>query len=138
MSEANDDFDLIEVRLTKLKSCVVTLKVPKGFTGNPPDFQKWVEMLRDGKRLGRLGLNGCFGETRWSSGEVYIENAWIPRRKTLCNVVLDARPLIQKEVAPPPKYDPDELKEFIEEGTKAWADVPDAAAWVRELRGGKP
>jgi hypothetical protein len=45
---------------------------------------------------------------------------------------------VAQEDAPPPKYDQDELKEFIEEGTKAWADVPDAAAWVRELRGGKP
>ena len=29
-----------------------------------------------------------------------------------------------------------ELEKLIEAGTKAWADVPDAAAWVRELRGG--
>lgn len=30
------------------------------------------------------------------------------------------------------------IQRFIAEGTKAWADVPDAAQWVRELRGGKP
>lgn len=35
-----------------------------------------------------------------------------------------------------PSYNEQELEKFIEEGTKAWADVPDAAAWVRDLRGG--
>ncbi len=29
------------------------------------------------------------------------------------------------------------LDAFVTAGTQAWADVPDAAAWVRELRGGK-
>lgn len=29
------------------------------------------------------------------------------------------------------------LDSFVVDGSKAWADVPDAAAWVRELRGGK-
>ena len=35
-----------------------------------------------------------------------------------------------------PVYDEDALNRFAEVGRKAWADVPDAAAWVRELRGG--
>ena len=35
-----------------------------------------------------------------------------------------------------PSYDEEELEAFIEKGSRAWADVPDAAAWVRELRGG--
>jgi hypothetical protein len=35
-----------------------------------------------------------------------------------------------------PRYDEAVLNNFIEAGTKAWADVPDAVAWVRELRGG--
>jgi hypothetical protein len=35
-----------------------------------------------------------------------------------------------------PGYDEQEVEKLIEAGTKAWADVPDAAAWVRELRGG--
>jgi hypothetical protein len=34
-----------------------------------------------------------------------------------------------------PGYDEDALKRFTEAGSKAWADVPDAAGWVRELRG---
>jgi hypothetical protein len=34
------------------------------------------------------------------------------------------------------KYDPEALDRFIESGTRAWKDVPDAAGWVRELRGG--
>ena len=35
-----------------------------------------------------------------------------------------------------PSYDEKELEAFIEKGSKAWADVPDSVAWVRELRGG--
>jgi hypothetical protein len=35
-----------------------------------------------------------------------------------------------------PVYDEEAMRRFEEEGTKAWADVPDAAAWVREIRGG--
>lgn len=36
-----------------------------------------------------------------------------------------------------PGYDEAALDRFVEAGTKAWADVPDAAGWVRELRGGR-
>lgn len=32
-------------------------------------------------------------------------------------------------------YDQAELDRFVEAGTSAWADVPDAVAWVREQRG---
>lgn len=35
-----------------------------------------------------------------------------------------------------PAYNPAEIDSFIETGTRAWADVPDAVAWVREQRGG--
>ncbi len=34
-----------------------------------------------------------------------------------------------------PSYDEEELEAAIEKGSRAWADVPDAVAWVRELRG---
>jgi hypothetical protein len=34
------------------------------------------------------------------------------------------------------KYDKGALDRFAEAGKRAWADVPDAAAWVRQLRGG--
>jgi hypothetical protein len=34
-----------------------------------------------------------------------------------------------------PSYDEAELEALIEKGTKAWADVPDSAAWVRQIRG---
>ena len=34
-----------------------------------------------------------------------------------------------------PSYDEKELEAFIEKDTKAWADVPDSVAWVREIRG---
>ncbi len=35
-----------------------------------------------------------------------------------------------------PSYDEDALDKFASKGAKAWADVSDAAGWVRELRGG--
>lgn len=35
-----------------------------------------------------------------------------------------------------PVYDEKSLDGFAAKGEKAWADVPDAAGWVRELRGG--
>lgn len=34
-----------------------------------------------------------------------------------------------------PSYDEEELEAAIEKGTRAWADVPDSVAWVREARG---
>ncbi|MBZ0096565.1 MAG: hypothetical protein K8H75_14480 [Sulfuricella sp.] len=36
-----------------------------------------------------------------------------------------------------PSYDEDEFKRMVERGTQAWADVPDSAAWLETLRGGK-
>jgi type I restriction enzyme S subunit len=39
--------------------------------------------------------------------------------------------------APTPIYDEDEFKRMVEKGTQAWADMPDSAAWVETLRGGK-
>lgn len=35
-----------------------------------------------------------------------------------------------------PVYDEAALDRFGADGSQAWADVPDAAAWVREVRGG--
>ena len=35
-----------------------------------------------------------------------------------------------------PHFDEAALTAFVTAGTRAWADVPDAAAWVREQRGG--
>jgi len=35
-----------------------------------------------------------------------------------------------------PGYNESALDEFVAAGSKAWADVSDAAGWVRELRGG--
>jgi len=36
-----------------------------------------------------------------------------------------------------PAYDDSEFKRMVERGTRAWAEVTDAAEWVEELRGGK-
>ena len=35
-----------------------------------------------------------------------------------------------------PSYSESELDTLIQKGTKAWSDVPDSVAWVREQRGG--
>ena len=35
-----------------------------------------------------------------------------------------------------PRYDEEALDRFAEKGRRAWADVQDAAGWVRQLRGG--
>jgi hypothetical protein len=35
-----------------------------------------------------------------------------------------------------PSYDEEALDRFAAKGAEAWADVPDAAQWVRETRGG--
>lgn len=35
-----------------------------------------------------------------------------------------------------PEYSDEALDRFTAKGTEAWADVPDAAQWVREVRGG--
>jgi hypothetical protein len=34
-----------------------------------------------------------------------------------------------------PSYNDDEFNQMVERGTKAWADVPDATAWLENLRG---
>lgn len=34
-----------------------------------------------------------------------------------------------------PSYDDDEFNLMVERGTKAWADIPDATAWLEALRG---
>ena len=36
-----------------------------------------------------------------------------------------------------PKFNQDEFNTMVERGSKAWADVPDSAKWVDELRGNK-
>ena len=36
-----------------------------------------------------------------------------------------------------PSYDKDEFKRMVERGTLAWSNVPDSAAWLESLRGGK-
>lgn len=36
-----------------------------------------------------------------------------------------------------PSYDEDEFKRMVERGTQAWSNIPDSAAWVESLRGGK-
>jgi hypothetical protein len=37
-----------------------------------------------------------------------------------------------------PVYDDDEFNLMVERGTKAWADVPEATAWLENLRGNQP
>jgi hypothetical protein len=42
---------------------------------------------------------------------------------------------VKQEILASPKFDEAEFNAMVEKGTKTWADVPDAAQWVDELRG---
>ncbi len=129
MSEDNET-DTLLVYVRREAREVVALKVPKGW--KPARDWDVVRLLNDDKELPAYQL------AYWDPDMV---KAW-PDAWRIVNPgesvpkpwgPIDAREMIQK-LAPP--YDPEELRELTGEGAKAWAGVPDAAAWVRELRGG--
>jgi hypothetical protein len=49
-----------------------------------------------------------------------------------------ARAALAATPAYAPKFDEAEFAKLTANGTKAWADVPDPAAWVADLRGAAP
>jgi hypothetical protein len=126
MSEEEVDYILLHVSRVQVDDYCVA--VPKGWWPSYQDLQMLapaLEKMRPEHLTTWRNMNNSISGEGWDPVE---KGSGTPYH-------IDARPLIAKL---PPAYDPEELKEFIEEGTKAWADVPDAAAWVRELRGGKP
>jgi hypothetical protein len=129
MSEDNET-DTLLVYVRREAREVVAFKVPKGW--KPARHWDAVRLLNHGDELPAYQLAEWDPNlvrawpAAWRTvkpGEV-VSNDWRP---------IDAREMIEKL---PPAYDPEELKEFVADGTKAWADVPDASGWVRELRGG--
>jgi hypothetical protein len=128
MSEQETDTLLVYVRREVRE--IVAFKVPKGW--KPARHWDVVQILNEGDKLPVYQLAAWDPNlvrawpAAWRTvkpGEL-VSNGW--RR-------IDARAMVGKL---PPAYDPEELRELKEEGAKAWADVPDASGWVRELRGG--
>ena len=117
---------------------VVSFTVPKGWKPTQWDV---VQILNEGEELPKYGM------AYWDPAVVKAwPDAWKivqpgePVRspyeqgpQPTPGIRFDAREIIAKM---PPAYDPEELRELQEQGAKVWADVPDAAAWVRDLRGG--
>jgi hypothetical protein len=88
MSEANaDDCDLISVEIIREESAVITLKVPKGHSGPPPDiFQDTT--------LGDQ-IFDSLEPLQWICEDLRVGAFWNTPRPSAH--VFDARPLIQKE-----------------------------------------
>lgn len=108
---------------------IVAFTVPKGWK---PAHWDLVQLLNDGEELPTYQLPYWDPNMvkAWPDAWRIVEpgesvpKPWGP---------IDAREILAKM---PPAYDPEELRELQEQGSKAWADVPDAAEWVRDLRGG--
>jgi hypothetical protein len=96
MSEANtDDFDLISVEIIREESAVITVKVPKGHSGPPPDiFQDTT--LPDIFQDTTLGdqIFGALEPLHWICENLRVGAFWNTHRPSAH--VFDARPLIQK------------------------------------------
>ena len=128
MSDTNET-DTLLVYVRREVREVMAFTVPKGWKPAQWDV---VQILNEGEELPKYGM------AYWDPAVVKAwPDAWrivepgesVPKPWG----PIDAREIIAKM---PPDYDPDELRELQEEGAKAWAGVPDAAAWVRDLRGG--
>jgi hypothetical protein len=88
VSEENaDDFDLISVEIIREESAVITLKVPKGHSGPPPDiFQDTT--------LGDQ-IFDSLEPLHWICEDLRVGAFWNTPRPSAH--VFDARPLIQEE-----------------------------------------
>jgi hypothetical protein len=131
MSEDNET-DTLLVYVRREAREVVAFKVPKGW--KPARDWDVVRLLNEDREL------PAYQVAYWDPDMVKAwPDAWrivdpgesVPKPWG----PIDAREMIEK-LDPP--YDPEELRELTGEGAKAWAGVPDAEAWLRELRGGPP
>ena len=128
MSDQNET-DTLLVYVRREAREVMAFTVPKGWTPAQWDL---VQLLNDGEELPTYQL------PYWDPNMVKAwPDAWrlvgpgesVPKPWG----PIDAREMVEKL---PRADDPEELRELQAEGAKAWAGVPDAAAWVRDLRGG--
>lgn len=77
---------------------------------------------------------------RWSDEPSPSETVWLVTDESRARYEIVSRskepcPHWRETLEARPLTDDAAMKQFVEEGTKAWADLPDAAAWVSELRG---
>ncbi len=126
MSEANET-DTLLVYVRREVREVVAFTVPLGW--KPESHWDLVQILNDGKELPKH---------QWATWEPDALKKWpdwwrIVEPGESVPSPSDAREIIATMSR---GYDPEELRELQEQGAKAWADVPDAAQWVRDLRGG--
>ena len=128
MSDQNET-DTLLVYVRREAREVMAFTVPKGWTPAQWDL---VQLLNDGEELPTYQLPYWDPNMvkAWPDAWRLVEpgesvpKPWGP---------IDAREMVEKL---PRADDPEELRELQEAGAKAWADVPDAAAWLRDLRGG--
>ena len=126
---ATPETDTLLVYVRREAREVMAFTVPKGWTPAQWDL---VQLLNDGEELPTYQLPYWDPNMvkAWPDAWRLVEpgesvpKPWGP---------IDAREMVEKL---PRADDPEELRELKEDGAKAWADVPDAAAWLRDLRGG--
>jgi hypothetical protein len=87
--ETADDFDLIKLEIIREESAVITVKVPKGHSGPPPDI------FQD-PTLGSQ-IFDALEPLEWICNDLRMGLCWDTHRPGVH--VFDARPLIQKEGA---------------------------------------
>ena len=121
----SEEFDLIDVNVHRVQVDNVVIKVPKGWR---PSLWELGQIMPQVEKL-RLESQKTWRPVNNS----LLPNHWRALKVDGNTFHIDARGLVEDL---PPTYDPEELRELQEAGKKAWADVPDAAAWVRDLRGG--
>lgn len=126
----SEETDTLIVYVRREVRETIALTVPKGW--KPESDWDLVQVINNPEELPKYRL------PYWDPAVVKAwPDAWRLAKSgekisKLCGPI-DARESIAKM---PRGYDPDELRELQEQGAKAWAGVPDADEWVRELRGG--
>ena len=121
----SEEFDLIDVNVHRVQVDNVVIKVPKGWK---PSLWELREIMPQVEKL-RLDSQ----KTWRPENNSLLPDGWRALKVGGNPFHIDARALVENL---PPAYDPEELRELQEKGAKAWAGVPDAAQWVRDLRGG--
>lgn len=121
----SEDFDLLNVAVHRVQVDNVVIKVPKGWK---PVLWKLREIMPQVEKL-----RPDSAKTWRPVNDSVLPDGWWALKVDGNPFHIDARVLVENL---PPAYDPEELQELKEQGAKAWAGVPDAAEWVRDLRGG--
>ena len=121
----SEEFDLLNVTVHRVQVDNVVIKVPKGWK---PVLWELREIMPKVEKL-----RPDSAKTWRPVNDSVLPDGWWALKVDGNPFHIDARVLVENL---PPAYDPEELRELQAEGAKAWAGVPDAAQWVRDLRGG--